>query len=347
MEKASVVDLKNKILESLAERQTAVETQVLTIPRVESRLAVGYSQKSDGDYQLELRVQSGKGAAYRRALTFKELAKQEANIEVIPRIEIPPKKDISEMSKTQAPLAQNVRPLHIGLSIGHANGGAGTLGAFVSDAKDRECILSNNHVLALMNKAENGDPIYQPGNPDQWPLLAEDQIAKLSNFSIIVTDQTNLVDSAVAVLKKDTEHNSNRIPTGFGFPMEGRIIREVDDPDSVLELLKKDTPVCKIGRTTGFTEGIIGAVALDNVPVKTPIGNVVFDNVIQVNWESNSKPFSKPGDSGSLVFTKDGPLAVGLHFAGGERRIESREIGVSYSCNIYAVFKILKASLLD
>ena len=324
MEKASVLDLKNKILESLAERQTAVETQVLTIPRVESRLAVGYSQKSDGDYQLELRVQSGKGAAYRRALTFKELAKQEANIEVIPRIEIPPKKDISEMSKTQAPLAQNVRPLHIGLSIGHANGGAGTLGAFVSDAKDRECILSNNHVLALMNKAENGDPIYQPGNPDQWPLLAEDQIAKLSNFSIIVTDQTNLVDSAVAVLKKDTEHNSNRIPTGFGFPMEGRIIREVDDPDSVLELLKKDTPVCKIA-----------------------IGNVVFDNVIQVNWESNSKPFSKPGDSGSLVFTKDGPLAVGLHFAGGERRIESREIGVSYSCNIYAVFKILKASLLD
>src|SRR5436189_31417 len=39
MEKASVLDLKNKILESLAERQTAVETQVLTIPRVESRLA--------------------------------------------------------------------------------------------------------------------------------------------------------------------------------------------------------------------------------------------------------------------------------------------------------------------
>ena len=347
MEKASVLDLKNQILESLTERRTATQTQVVTIPRVESRLAVGYSQKGAGDYQLELRVQSGKGAAYRKAQTFKELAQQEANIEVIPRVEIPTQKAIFETGKDGRQLGRNIRPLHLGLSIGHAKGGAGTLGAFVSDSKGRDCILSNNHVLALMNEANNGDPIYQPGNPDQWPLMSDDQIAKLSRFAVIVTGQRNLVDAAIAIMKDDADHESNRIPKGFDFPMEGQMIGEVEDSDSMLELLGKDAPVCKIGRTTGYTEGTIGAVDLDNVPVRTPIGIVVFDNVIQVNWPSNSKPFSEPGDSGSLVFTKEGPTAIGLHFAGGLRRVDGREVGVSYSCSISNVLDKLKASLLD
>lgn len=350
MKKESVLELKNQVLESLSERRGATQTEVLSIPRVESRLAVGYSQKSDGEYQLELRVQKGRGAAYRKAQKFKEQAKKEANIEIIPRVYIPSQNDITD--KPRPPLARTGRPLHLGLSIGHQDGGVGTLGAFVSDARDRDCILSNNHVLALMNQARNGAPIYQPGNPDRWPLTSEDEIAKLSRFIIVVKSKRNLVDAALAVIGKDIderdiEHDSNRIPRGLGYPMEGRMISEADPPESVLELLKKDTPVCKIGRTTGYTEGTIGAVALDNVPVKTPIGIVVFDDVIQVNWESNNKPFSEPGDSGSLVFTKENPTAIGLHFAGGERRVEGKELKVSYSCNIFNVLKTLEASLLD
>ena len=350
MEKASVLDLKKQILESLTGRGSSSQTESLTIPPVQSRLAVGYSQRADGEYQLELRVQSGKGAAYRKAKAFREQAKKEANIEIIPRVYIPPQSDITD--KAQPQFVRNVRPLHMGLSIGHEDGGAGTLGAFVSDAQDRPCILSNNHVLALMNQARNGNPIYQPGNPDQWPLTNEDEIARLSRFIIIVKSKRNLVDAALAVIGKDPdgndiEHKSNRIPRGFGYPMEGQMISEADTPESVLELLKKDTRVCKIGRTTGYTEGTIGAVALDNVPVRTSIGIVVFDDVIQVNWESNNKSFSEPGDSGSLVFTQKERTAIGLHFAGGERRVEGKELKVSYSCNISHVLKTLDASLLD
>lgn len=347
MEKASVLELKNEVLKSLIGRGGTTQTEVLTIPPVASRLAVGYSQKSDGEYQLELRVQKGNGAAYWEAQAFKKLANKEANIEVIPRVEIPPQNAVT----TRAQLARNARPLHLGLSIGHEEGTAGTLGAFVSDAQGRECILSNNHVLALMNEAKSKDRIYQPGNPDQWPLTNDEEIARLSKVVVIAKTKRNLVDAAIAVIGKDTdgndiENDSNCIPKGFGFPMEGEMISEADDPDSILELLKTDTVVCKIGRTTGYTEGAIGAVALDNVPVRTPIGIVVFDNVIQVNWQSNSKPFSEPGDSGSLVFTRDGRTAVGLHFAGGQRRVEGKELGVSYSCNLSNVLEKLKASLL-
>jgi hypothetical protein len=347
MEKTSVLELKNQILESLIERGEEDDQQALVNPRIESRLAVGYSQRSDGGYQLELRVQSGKGTAYRKAVTFKELAKQEANIEIIPRIEIPSKKAILEQAENKEPLRQNTRPLHIGLSIGHAKGGAGTLGAFVSDKNGKECILSNNHVLALMGQADLKDKIFQPGNPDQWPIMADDYVAELSNYPVIATDARNEADSAIAIMRAGVKHESNKIPKNMGFPMQGRMIKEADDLDSMLELLKKDEVVCKIGRTTGYTEGQIGAVFLDNVPVRTSIGNVVFDNVIQVNWESNAKAFSSPGDSGSLVFTKRGLVAVGLHFAGGVRRVEGKEVGVSYSCDIATVLNTHSASLLD
>ncbi|MGZ5436266.1 MAG: hypothetical protein ACXWID_04545 [Pyrinomonadaceae bacterium] len=347
MEKSSVLELKNKILESLTERRGGVQMQVATIPRVESRLAVGYSQKSNGQYELELRVQSGKGAAYRKAQTFKELAKDEANIEIIPTIEIPAQSEVTP----RAVFTRNARPLHIGLSISHEEGTAGTLGAFVSDERDRDCILSNNHVLALMNKGRNGDRIYQPGYPDQDPLENTDEIATVSKVLVISKTRRNLVDAALAVIGQDSqgndlEHTGNQIPRGFGFPMQGKAIAEAASAEAMLESLRKDTAVCKIGRTTGFTEGSIGAVELDNVPVRTSLGIVYFDHVIQVNWQSNTEPFSEPGDSGSLVFTKNEGIAVGLHFAGGMRRVDGKELGVSYSCNISRVLGKLKASLV-
>lgn len=291
MERTSVLDLKKQILDSLIENRGGDDQQALVNPRIESRLAVGYSQKTDGQYQLELRVQSGKGTAYRKAMTFKDLAKQEANVEIIPRIEIPSKKAILELAQNDGPLRQNTRPLHIGLSIGHARGGAGTLGAFVSDKNEKDCVLSNNHVMALMGQADLKDKIYQPGNPDQWPLMTEDFIGELSSAPVIATDARNQVDSAIAILRSGTDHDSNKIPKNLGLPMQGKLIKEADDAESMLELLEKDEAVCKIGRTTGYTEGQIGAVSLDNVPVRTSIGNVVFDNVIQINWQSNSNPF--------------------------------------------------------
>jgi hypothetical protein len=348
MNRESVLELKQEVLKSLmvgGAGRGGAATQSLVNPRVESRLAVGYSETVKGDFQLELRVQRKQGAAYQRALNFKEQAKQEANIEEIPRIEIPAKTAVFD-SSDKPKLVAYTRPLHIGLSVGHNDGGAGTLGAFVTDADGNECILSNNHVLSLMGQPDD-KAIYQPGRPDQSPLRTHHMIAKLSDTIVIAKTIRNESDSALAILLEGMDHESNKIPTGFDYPMEGQMIGEPDDEASMLELLNKDEILCKIGRTTGYTEGRISAVALDNVPVKTALGNILFDNVIEINWESQRKPFSLTGDSGSLVFTKNGLVAVGLHFAGGLKKRDGREVGVSYSCNIMTVLKAHSASLLD
>ncbi|MEW6096063.1 MAG: hypothetical protein AB1567_06015 [bacterium] len=71
------------------------------------------------------------------------------------------------------------RPAPGGVSIGHFQITAGTLGCLVKRA-DETYILSNNHVLANSNDAKLGDPILQPGPYDGGK--PEDQIATLSDF---------------------------------------------------------------------------------------------------------------------------------------------------------------------
>ena len=135
MRKESVLELKSAVLTSLR-RQTGqsrrTQTQGLASPNLEDRLAVGYSHLKKGSYRLELRVQRRSGAAYRLAEEFKKKARQEANIEEVPLIEIPLGSNGPDFAGLKA-LTQYRRPLHIGLSVGHADGPAGTLGAFVSD----------------------------------------------------------------------------------------------------------------------------------------------------------------------------------------------------------------------
>jgi hypothetical protein len=75
-----------------------------------------------------------------------------------------------------------VRPLQPGVSIGHRDGTAGTLGCIVRRGGD-QYLLSNNHVLALLNRAEIGDPILQPGPGDGGTL--NDHIGKLAGYEKI------------------------------------------------------------------------------------------------------------------------------------------------------------------
>lgn len=344
MKLQSVVDLKQEVLSDLrqeADHLAQTEMQGLVDPRVESRLAVGYSRYGKSEFQLELRVQRGRGTAYKRAEKIKEQSNGEARIEVVHKIEIPSRKTLSETTSDVKRLSKPVRPLHIGLSVGHPAGGAGTLGAFL-ETPHGDAILSNNHVLALFGQAELKDPIYQPGKPDRKNLLATDRVGRLVNYVDVARGSRNEVDSAIALLDDEVEHLSNKVPGGLNCPYEGKTIKEVAGYDQ----LGSDAVVCKIGRTTGFSTGRVTAVALDNVPILTPSGNVLFDNVIEVQWESAEKPFSQPGDSGSLVFTAESLLAVGLLFAGGSRLVEERWSGVTYCCNLQTILNDYEATLL-
>ena len=72
------------------------------------------------------------------------------------------------------------RPAPGGVSIGHKDITAGTLGCLVKKGGDF-FILSNNHVLANSNAAQIGDAILQPG-PYDGGRFPEDHIANLEAF---------------------------------------------------------------------------------------------------------------------------------------------------------------------
>ncbi|MDZ4671905.1 MAG: hypothetical protein SH821_13620 [Phototrophicales bacterium] len=70
----------------------------------------------------------------------------------------------------------------LGVSIGHYESTAGTLGALVRDNATGEIfILSNNHVLANCNYAKKGDPILQPA-PLDGGMNPADMVATLERF---------------------------------------------------------------------------------------------------------------------------------------------------------------------
>src|SRR3989449_7150169 len=74
---------------------------------------------------------------------------------------------------------RRIRPAPGGVSIGHIQITAGTLG-ILARRNGRPVILSNNHVLANQNAGRVGDPILQPGPADGGRL--QDTIARLVDF---------------------------------------------------------------------------------------------------------------------------------------------------------------------
>ena len=77
--------------------------------------------------------------------------------------------------------------------------------------------------------------------------------------------------------------------------------------------------VSKIGRTTSVTYGQVTAIELDNVVVGygDELGELTLRPTRSRSSPPGTGPFSRGGDSGSLVYREDG-VALGLLFAGSE-----------------------------
>jgi hypothetical protein len=348
MKLQSLIDLRNNIWQSLDKHypnENGAEPGILTeygrVPP-ENRIALGYIQVKKGDFRLEIRVQRSDMSAHRLAQEIKEQARGEASIEVIPQIKVPPRTEISASNAKTPVLEVGKDRLHIGISIGHKEGGAGTLGAILNKS-DGTYLLSCNHVIALMGKAEKGDDIFHPGNGDGKRLDADRRIAKLRNWVELSKTYPNTIDAAIARISNGWSYDSTRVPVGYQYPSEGTPIRSVKNIDDIVGI--RDKKVCKIGRTTGYTEGVIRAVELERVPVLFPgIGNLIFNNVIELRGQKEDEPFSRPGDSGSLVYTADEHYAVGLVFAGGYR--ERDNVYVTYVCMLNPILEWAQAELL-
>jgi hypothetical protein len=190
------------------------------------------------------------------------------------------------------------RPVPCGVSVSNINlPGSGTLGCLVVLNNGKLCILSNNHVLANENAAQIGDAIIQPGNAE--PVAAPDQvIGTLENF-IPIAATGNLVDAAVAL-------------TSFGMVSPRHVTYQMN-PTVLAPTI--GLTVVKDGRTTQSTIGMITDLHA-NISVgydPFPAGAEMRD---QIGIRGIQDPFSKPGDSGSLIVTAGTKQPVALLFAG-------------------------------
>ncbi|MXY99254.1 hypothetical protein F4Y93_00900 [Candidatus Poribacteria bacterium] len=188
-----------------------------------------------------------------------------------------------------------------GVSIGHPNIAAGTLGCLVQDAARRHrYILSNNHVLADRNNAALGDPILQPG-PIHGGTVSVNTIAKLTDFEALNIHNANFIDAAIAELYDI--HSVTPDIIQIGFPAAATV------PASV------GLNVHKHGLTTQYTTGVIRAVSVDTYVNFGAFRRLWFENQIEIGATDPSQPFSKGGDSGSLILTDPDNNPVGLLFA--------------------------------
>ena len=207
------------------------------------------------------------------------------------------------------------RPVPIGVSAGNLNDlvylrtvcTTGTLGARLHGADGHYYALSNNHVFAVENKAQLGDPIIQPGQADNGcRSTSADQIGTLAaivplNFS---RTGTNTVDAAAGDVGTTSPTVDNQTPSnGYGTPSSSTVAASVGQS------------VKKYGRTTVLTHGSVSSI---NATIKVSYGKgnrATFVNQI-VFTGNNGGAFSDSGDSGSLIVTETGNNPVALLFAG-------------------------------
>ena len=263
-----------------------------------SPVSVGVSPGiGPGDYRLALRAAKPTAAANAAIEQIVELSKGEAEVRYVGK-----RIKLQNAGGTEWHRAKR-RPLAAGVSIGHPDITAGTLGCFaIHIPTGKTVLLSNNHVLANENRAATGDPILQPGRADDGAAEA-DQVAALLEF-VPLEPQGNIVDAAVASLLSGIQHDPTTL-NGIG------VLRGLRQSP----VLPGDR-VWKTGRTTGPTDGIVTAIELGDVEVGYDIGTCTFDGQIEIEGEG-SQVFGAGGDSGSLIVDEDG-LACGLLFAVSE-----------------------------
>ena len=177
-----------------------------------------------------------------KKLPLNKLAKRD----IIPRTLSLIETDIEEVGKIRAlqslsGFTSRYRPALGGVSLGHYRITAGTFGCLVKDkATQGAFILSNNHVLANSNKAQEGDSILQPA-PYDGGSPPKDIIGTLERWvEIKFGKEANLVDAALARPKNlklvKPEIMEIGAPIGIIKPKLGMLIQ-------------------KSGRTTGYTAG--------------------------------------------------------------------------------------------
>lgn len=201
------------------------------------------------------------------------------------------------------------RPVMAGISSAHFNVTAGTIACFCNSTKegddpDTVYVLSNNHVFADVNKAQIGDDLFQH-SPNDGGTNA-DRFAVLHRFVPILLggQQPNRVDAAIGELLPQVQIDRQVCTIGY-----------LSGTGTANENLQ----VCKHGRTTGYTEGVVFDPSIDSLvgmDHNNPAIVALFQNQLRINVTAPFSAFGLGGDSGSLVVNRETCEAVGLYNAG-------------------------------
>lgn len=328
-------------LDSVRELKFALATKML--PTIEStittrsalgRAAAPIARAGEPPASLALGVALDRKHGYRLAVRVQKRAFQQSpEVEMITRhakgeVDV---RYVGRVAKRAAPwYQQRQRPLLIGCSVGHVAVTAGTLGCFVKPRTGGGVfILSNNHVLANENRGKRGDAIVQAGAFDGGRAPG-DGIGKLATFVRVKKSGANMVDCALGELDAGIAHDAAQLRDIGALAGLG---------DAFLD---EGTEVTKLGRTTGLTHGRVTAFELDNVVVGFDIGNLRFDNQVEIEGAEDG-PFSDGGDSGSLIVGAD-KRGVALLFAGSDQGGANGQ-GLTYANPLRAVLDALRVDL--
>ena len=195
------------------------------------------------------------------------------------------------------------RPVVCGVSVGHPNSGAGTLGCLV-EKEGNHYILSNNHVLADSNNACPGDRVIQPGGIDGGTSPTHD-IATLHPYKAIdFSGEANDIDAAIAHVGDATQ------------TLVRSEIIDLGTPSSTVGAASLGQVVRKSGRTTEHTRGVVEDISGD-FWVSYGDKSAWFEDQIVVK-RLDEGPFTAPGDSGSLIVEEQTLKPVALLFAGND-----------------------------
>lgn len=218
------------------------------------------------------------------------------------------------------------RPVPVGVSTGHPNITAGTIGARVTNGTD-VFALSNNHVYANSNDASLGDNALQPG-PYDGGVNPGDAIGTLSDFQPINFDPSactaslgsadpdcNTMDAAIALSSTAMLDNAT-LADGYGVASAQTVSASIGQE------------VKKYGRTTSLTSGEIAEINV-TVDVCYEVVLVFCTKAARFVEQVTITPgsFSAGGDSGSLIVTQTDNLPVALLFAGSSSRTIGNPIG--------------------
>lgn len=180
-----------------------------------------------------------------------------------------------------------------GEKIGHKllldAGSYGTLGGYFRK-KNKNYIISNNHVLANENAAKTGDKIYHVN------AGGNEHIANLEQFVPLDSVKDNKLDLAIAEV-------ANEINPAF-YSLKYRRAAVIGER------------VVKLGATTGITYGWVRSNDYD---LLVEYDNFVANFTNQMQIADFKGAFCDGGDSGSLIFSLEDGAYLGLLFAGTDK----------------------------